>query len=934
MEEKNKNDEKFGQRGGVGFISERGLSDEEVIRSRARHGSNRFTEKKQKSFLGRLLGGFGDPIIRILLIALAVTLIMPGGDGGNFDAAAIGIAVLISVFVSTLCEYGSEKAFKRMQREAGEQKCRVIRGGFMREVGIDELVVGDTVVLRAGERIPADGVLTNGAVSCDLSALNGESTEQRKLARTDGVSEERFGCETGEDALTDQSTLFRGGEITAGEGYMEVTAVGDRSYYGRMAVELQTDSGESPLKRRLSKLAVTLSKFGYFCAAAVGVSDLLFNTVFEGEFVFSLASVSAALLHALTLAVSVVVMAVPEGLPMMITVVLASNMVRMQKENVMVRKPVGIETAGNINILFTDKTGTLTYGKPAVSGYIGNGYEAESFGALPEPIKRIYGAISLNAVSCAVDTSGALPRSVGGDVTDRAVADAALLDGGGGFGLGDRIAFLPFNSEYKLCAASVKLPWLEGGKELTLIKGAPEILLEFCRSVYTSDGGTVKADTVKLRQRMNAIASTGVRVLAAVTSECGAAAVRDAAKQAAEKMPIDISSILINASLVCFICIRDTPRTEARESVIRLTGAGIRTVMITGDNPLTASAIAKEVGILSEGDGGTVLTGGEVASMSDAELEAVLPRLRVVARALPQDKSRLVRIAKRMGFVVGMTGDGLNDAPALKQADVGFAMGSGTEVAKEAGDIVITDNNIASIVKAVLFGRTIFRSIRKFIVFQLTMNLCAVGISIIGPFIGYESPVTVMQMLWINIIIDTLAAVAFAGEAPLPSYMNEPPLPKDEPVLSPDMMTKIFALGVYTLMLCIYFLISRRTSEVFLPSEGDKRILTGFFALFIFSGMLGSLNARTDRLRLFDGLLSNPVFITVMTGVFTAQTAMIYYGGKIFDTVPLTGRELRYVLGLSLTVVVFGRVFELVRRIGSKDAAKEEKTHRRLKGRF
>ena len=294
--------------------------------------------------------------------------------------------------------------------------------------------------------------------------------------------------------------------------------------------------------------------------------------------------------------------------------------------------------------------------------------------------------------------------------------------------------------------------------------------------------------------------------------------------------------------------------------------------------------------------------------MSDGELTERLRELRVVARALPSDKSRLVRLARAAGMVVGMTGDGLNDAPALKQADVGFAMGSGTDVAKEAGDIIITDNNIASIVNAVLYGRTIFSSIRKFIVFQLTMNLCAVGISVIAPFMGYEAPVTVLQMLWINIIIDTLAALAFAGEAPDPACMTQPPLPKGAPVLSRDMIGRISALGGYMLLLCVFFLGSERVAELF-----GERLLTGFFALFIFSGIIGSLNARSAGGGLFRGLLVNPGFILIMCGVFTAQMIMIYYGGAIFDTLPLSGRELRFVLMLSSTVVIFGRAYETVR---------------------
>ena len=302
--------------------------------------------------------------------------------------------------------------------------------------------------------------------------------------------------------------------------------------------------------------------------------------------------------------------------------------------------------------------------------------------------------------------------------------------------------------------------------------------------------------------------------------------------------------------------------------------------------------------------------------MSDEEISSILPRLKVVARALPTDKSRLVRIAKSLGLITGMTGDGINDAPALKQSDVGFAMGSGTEVAKEASDIIITDNNIASIVKAVLYGRTIFRSIRKFIVFQLTMNLSAVGISIIGPFINCENPVTVMQMLWINIIMDTLAALAFAGEAPRTFFMKERPIPKNEPVLNSDMITKIFVMGTFTVLLCLFYHQSQYIKELFSSAQNETVFLSGFFALFVFCGIFGAFNARASRLNLFSGLPENPVFIIIISIVFSVQMAFIYYGGEMFRCSPLTLKQLVTVILLAFTVIPAGRILELLMKIG------------------
>lgn len=907
------------------FDIERGLSAEQVDRSRSERGDNSLTELKGKGFFRRLISEFSDPMIRILLIALAVTLVLPSGEGGGLDALGIAAAVLLATLVSTLCEYGSEKAFKKMKREAGAQTCTVLRSGRTAELPISELVCGDTVVLRSGDGIPADGVLVRGALSCDLSALNGESAERHKRA-SEGEPDPSLKRELG-----DAHSLFRGGTVTAGEGRLLVLEVGDRTYYGRMASELQSDGGISPLKLKLTKLASTLSRFGYLGAAVVGISDLLFNTVFKSGFSPSALSLASALLHSLTLAVSVVVMAVPEGLPMMITVVLSSNMLRMQREHVMVRKLVGIETAGSVNLLFTDKTGTLTAGKPRVTGYIGTYGREPRLSGVCAPIRELTALASRFAVACVKEGTGKFSRAVGGDVTDRAVMDAAgsLADGFEGV---ERTEFFPFNSTDKLCAATLHLTSRSPlrrtyGETLTLIKGAPEILIDRCGYSISADGGKQRADRASLKATLSSLALGGARVLAVVCSHAAPGEVAKQARAAAEKRETDISGMLTDAAFVTFICIRDELRPQSKAAIRELTSAGIQTVMMTGDNPLTAEAIAREVGILPPLSGAygrleygrcSVMLGSELAELSDAQLAEMIPRLRVVARALPQDKSRLVRVAKSLGYVVAMTGDGLNDAPALKLADVGFAMGSGTEVAKEAGDIVISDNNIASIVSAVLYGRTIFKSIRKFIVFQLTMNLCAVGISVIAPFLGYETPLSVMQMLWINIIIDTLAALAFSGEAPLGCYMKEKPIARGEPVLSSGMMLKISVLGAYMLALCIYLLVSPRTAEIF--RDDERVLLTGLFALFIFSGIIGSLNARTDRLELFSGLLINPVFIAVMSGVFTVQVVLIYHGGELFGTVPLTLRELGYVIKLSLSVPVIGRIFELFRRITKRGA--------------
>lgn len=349
--------------------------------------------------------------------------------------------------------------------------------------------------------------------------------------------------------------------------------------------------------------------------------------------------------------------------------------------------------------------------------------------------------------------------------------------------------------------------------------------------------------------------------------------------------------------------IRDDLRREVPAAIAEVQRAGVQVVMMTGDSKDTATAIARDAGLLKEHRPGQILTSSELAAMSDKEVTMLLPRLRVVARALPTDKSRLVRLAQACGMVAGMTGDGINDAPALKRADVGFSMGSGTEVAKEAGDIVILDNNFASIAKAIRYGRTIFRSIQKFIVYQFTMNLSAVAVSLIGPFIGIDTPVTVIQMLWINIIMDTLAGLAFAGEPALKEYMNELPKDRNEAVIDRQMIKKIFWMGLYTTGICVSFLWLPYFRNTFHFDQNPIHFLTAFYALFIYSGVFNSFNARTEGMNPFKNIARNPAFILIMLVVSLVQLIMIYFGGRIFRTAGLTWEHLQLVLLMALSVI-------------------------------
>ena len=851
---------------------QKGLTAAEVVESRAKYGKNILTERKRIGFWRRFFGNMKDPVIRILLAALAVNLLFTIRGGDWVECVGIAVSVFLATFISTMSESRSENAFARLGEEAGRETVRVRRDGEVTVIPIGDVVVGDAVLLSAGDKAPADGLIVCGTLSLDQAAMTGESREIEKRPSTD----ERLRPDA-------PSAVLRGCAVMSGEGEMTVRAVGDSTFLGEISREVQEETRDSPLKIRLAKLASQISKLGYVMAILVAVVYLINIIIFDSGFRWEVISLKLTdlsfmvenLLHALTLGLTVIVVAVPEGLPMMIAVVLSANIRKMVRDNVLVRKPAGIEAAGSMNILFTDKTGTLTEGKMSVGEiYLGDGSIFSGVSALKKQSKFIFDRFSLAATfNTTAVKSGR--NTLGGNFTERALLGAAGEVGG-------RIRVLskmPFDSRRKYSAVK-----LTGDERVTLVKGAPEVLLPHVRRVYLPSGESVTADVPSIRAKLKKISSEGKRVLLLAEGKGGLC-------------PREFGELI----LVCLVVLDDRLRREAPRAVSELRGAGIHVVMITGDSRDTAASIGRACGILGDGVD-LCLTGDELATMSDMKLREILPRLGVLARALPADKSRLVRVAQECNLVTGMTGDGINDAPALKRADVGFSMGCGTQVAKEAGDIIILDNNLASVSRAVLYGRTIFKSIRKFITLQLTMNFCAVGVSMIGPFIGVDAPVTVVQMLWINIIMDTLGGLAFAGEAALPTYMKEKPKRRDEPILNRYMINQILLLGGFTVLLCIAFLKMPSISVLYRSSADGIYLLTAFFALFIFSSVFNCFNARTDRLNLLGGISQNLPFILIMLSVLVIQLVFVYLGGSVLRTAPLTTSELCTTMLLSLAV--------------------------------
>lgn len=843
-----------------------GLSDKEVIEKRKKYGDNGLSRKKQDTFFKMFVETLGDPIIKILLIALSIKIIFLFKDFDFYETIGIVLAIIIASFISTISEYGSEKAFERLQEESSKIRVRVIRNSKVVLVDVSDIVLDDIVLLSSGDKVPADGIILEGTISLDESSLNGEAKEVYKSSST-------------------SNKVYRGTVVYDGEALIRVDAVGDKTFYGNLASEIQDKEPISPLKLRLTKLAKTISIFGYIFAGLVALG-YLFSVVFiENNFDIDkiVATISNGrvmfghILYALTLSVTLIVVSVPEGLPMMITLVLSSNMRRMLKKNVLVRKLVGIETAGSLNILFTDKTGTLTKGKLEVIGlylpnkvFINNVMELSSYRNYYDLV--IPSLLYNNDSVYDFDNN----RVIGGNITDRAIMDFIKMKKGDEYKVTDKVSF---DSKNKYMISVVK-----GANNLRLIKGAPEVIINACNTYYDANGDKkIFKNKDEMFKKVDDYTKNGIRVLALAVSD-------------------DVLNLrsFRNVSFLGLVMIKDEVRKEAISGLEMVKAAGIQTVMVTGDNKNTASALAFELGLLSNDDD-IILTSDELAKMSDKDVKKILPKLKVVARSLPHDKSRLVNVARDLDLVVGMTGDGVNDAPALKKADVGFAMGSGTEVAKEASNIVILDDNFMSIVNAILFGRTIFKSIRKFIIFQLSVNICAVMVSLVGPFIGIDQPVTVIQMLWINMVMDTLAGVAFAYEPPLIEYMNEKPKKKGEHIVNKYMFNQIIVMGLYTSLLCLLFLKLPSISNLFEQNGGH--LMTAFFGLFIFCSIFNSFNARTHRINIFSNIFKNKAFLIVILFIVIIQIYLIYYGGEVFRTVGLSLYEFNMMILISMTVI-------------------------------
>ena len=857
----------------------KGLSDAEVKQSREKNGSNALSKAETESLWSKLIDGFKDKMIVILLVALAINVVFVFmGQAEWYEAVGIAVAVLIANFVSVLSEHKNESKFQELQEEASRTKCKVYRNGALTEIFIDEIVVGDLVKLESGDKIPADGIIVEGEIKAEQSSLNGETTEASKRA----LGNNQLG-DTKD--LLNEFYLYRGTVVSNGQCVMEVATVGDNTIYGALAKEMQEETRESPLKVKLGKLADIIAKVGYIGGVLIAVAYLFqnifidtgFDIVQIKEIVTNIPVLLNLIVDSVILAVIIIVVAVPEGLPMMIALVLAMNMGKMMKDNVLVRKINGIETAGGLEILFSDKTGTITEGKLSVSEIVDG--DLSKYSSMSEMTPSFSDELT---IGIGMNNSSSISNKtvIGGNSTDRCLMKY-LLDNQRYENMNKEsiIEFVPFNSvkKYSTIITNTNIT------KQKYIKGAPEKIIDMCDTYIDKDGVEKQLDKNKINQYMNEQAEKAMRLIAVAATD-----------------DIDADENKAKMKLIAIISIRDNVRKEAISAIKEVQNAGVQVVMVTGDRKETAVAIAKEAGLIQSNED-LVFTSKELAELSDEELKNKIRRIKVVARALPTDKSRLVKIAQELDLVVGMTGDGVNDAPALKKADVGFAMGSGTDVAKEAGDIVIMDDNFLSIEKAILYGRTIFKSIRKFIIFQLTVNVAAVLLSFIGPLIGVHEPLTIIQMLWVNLIMDTLAAIAFGGEAPLKRYMKEKPIKRKESIVTKNMLIEIGLIGIYICVISLLLVLNKNLNSLF--DNSHNYIETVVFSFFIFATIFNGFNARTESLNLFDHITENKRFLTVMALITIIQIIMVNIGGDLLRTTRISLISWGIVLILSVLVI-------------------------------
>ncbi len=872
-----------------------GLTDAEVLESRKIHGINILTPPEKEPLWKLFLGKFKDPLIIILLIAGILSICIScyefwglgQGAGVFFEPVGIFIAILLATGLAFIFEMKADKEFSLLNQVNDEEPVQVIRCGNAMRIPKKEIVVGDIVILNTGEEIPADGeLLETVSLSIDESTLTGEPICQKTTEPT----------QFDPDSTFPSNHAMRGTKVMEGHGIMKVFAVGDKTENGKVFEAAQIDDSiKTPLNEQLDRLGklITKASYGFAIAIIIGRILMYFITVPAFHWLGFL----AYFLQTLMVAVTLIVVAVPEGLPMAVTLSLAYSMRRMLKTNNLVRKMHACETMGATTVICTDKTGTLTQNQMQV-------YKTNFFG---EPANEIlYEGIAVNSTA-QLDISGERPQVLG-NPTEGALLLWLKERGVDYLDLREnitRLAELPFSTERKYMATVVKS---SGGKEILYLKGAPEIVFGMCRNTCGVTKDEIDAQLLEYQNQ-------AMRTLGFAYQELSSG----------DKTIENGKVVADNLTFLGIAAISDPVREDVPVAVSEVLNAGIKVKIVTGDTPGTAKEIGRQIGLWNEESDGdrNIITGVEFAELSDDELIQRVEEMKIIARARPLDKKRLVEALQANNEVVAVTGDGTNDAPALKTAHVGLSMGDGTSVAKEASDITIIDNSFSSIGRAVMWGRSLYQNIQRFILFQMTVNVAACFIVLSGAFMGLQSPLTVTQMLWVNLIMDTFAAMALASLPPSKGVMKEKPRSRTAFIINRGMWQSIIGVGgVFFIILLGILYYFEHTDITSLTEIGQVAIggntglsdyeLSLFFTIFVFLQFWNMFNARAfETGRSAFHLKECEGFNLIALVIFLGQIAIVSVGGDFFNVVPLHPIDWIIIISTTSLVLWIGEAIRL-----------------------
>ena len=875
-----------------------GLTEAEVAESRGKYGVNILTPPEKEPLWRQFLKKFGDPLIIILMIAgvLSVGIScyeywgLGQGAGVFFEPVGIFIAILLATGLAFIFELKADKEFALLNQVNDDEPVQVIRGGNIVQIARKDVVVGDIVILNTGEEVPADGELLEAVMlNIDESTLTGEPICHKTTDQTQFDKEATF----------PSNHAMRGTKIMEGHGVMRVLAVGDSTENGKVFEAAQIDdSVKTPLNEQLDGLGKLITRVSYGFAAAIIAGRIVMYFINVPEFDWM--SLLAFVLQTLMVAVTLVVVAVPEGLPMAVTLSLAYSMRRMLKTNNLVRKMHACETMGAATVICTDKTGTLTQNQMQV-------YKADFFGEPSDDI--LFEGIAVNSTAQR-DLSDAKPQVLG-NPTEGALLLWLRKRGVNYLDIREkaaRLEELPFSTERKYMATVVKSA---SGKVILYVKGAPEIVFAMCRDT----AGVTKAE---IDARLLEYQNQAMRTLGFAWQEI----------MPGDKTIEDGRVVAGNLTFLGIVAISDPVRADVPMAVREVIDAGIKVKIVTGDTPGTAKEIGRQIGLWDDTADGdrNIITGTEFAELSDKELKERVGDLKIIARARPMDKKRLVEALQANNEVVAVTGDGTNDAPALKTAHVGLSMGDGTSVAKEASDITIIDNSFSSIGRAVMWGRSLYQNIQRFILFQMTVNVAACFIVLCGAFMGMQSPLTVTQMLWVNLIMDTFAAMALASLPPSRSVMKEKPRPREAFIINSPMWRSIIGVGgIFFLLLLALLYYFEHTDITCLTQVGHVAMgpntglsayeLSLFFTIFVFLQFWNMFNARAfETGRSAFHFKDCEGFGLIALLILFGQILIVSIGGEFFNVVPLKAIDWVIIIGGTSLVLWIGELLRLFRK--------------------